>query len=461
MKGQARLGLPLVIPLLAWGCTSSSGPEDHAPEVSITAPLAGATFMRGDTVEVEVNASDPDGAVVAVRFYIDSRHVSVDSTSPYLFRWDTHGEDIGGHVLRAVAVDDDGYSSGRNIAVTIRWGDVAPEQLDDGWETSTATAQGIDAERLAAMMDEVGAGDYEFLHAILVARNGKLVFEEYFGDFGRYSLQHVQSTTKSVTSALIGIAIDRGEIGGVNDPMVDYLPEYAHLFDGGKEQLTIQHCLMMADGLEWNEHSIPYSDPSNDNTIGNNSVDYVAYVLGKPLVREPGTVWYYNSGCSMTLGAILRNATGLRADAYADQYLFDPLGIAPASWQVMGSGHIATHGGLFLRPRDMAKFGQLFLQDGVWEGEQVISAEWVAESTLPRLTSYAPYRYGYQWWFKEMNGYDVPFTAGGGGQYIYVVPELGLVVVTAADPYVTDYNADAEVRLLDLVERRILPAASY
>jgi CubicO group peptidase (beta-lactamase class C family) len=311
------------------------------------------------------------------------------------------------------------------------------------------------------MIDEILAGGYEFLHAILVARNGKLVLEEYFGQFGRNTPQHVQSTTKSVTSALIGIAIDRGEIGGVTDPMVDYLPEYAHLFDGGKEGLTIQHCLMMAVGLEWNEHSIPYSDPNNDNTIGNRSIDYVAYVLGKPLVHEPGTVWYYNSGCSMTLGAILTNATGLSVDQYTDQYLLGPLGVSYSSWQVMGSGHFATHGGLYLRARDMAKFGQLFLQDGVWDGEQVISAEWVAESTLPRLTSYAPFRYGYQWWFKEMNGYDVPFTAGGGGQYIYVVPELGLVAVTAADPYVTDYNADAEGRLLSLVERHILAAASH
>ncbi len=461
MKGQLWYRWLLVAPLLAWSCTSASGPDNRAPSVSIAAPLAGATFLRGDIVEVEVTASDPDGAVVAVRLYIDSRYAGVDSTSPYLFQWDTHGEDLGRHVLMAAAEDDEGWRSDRHVGVTIRWGDVAPEQLDDGWETSTASAQGIDAERLAEMMDEVIAGDYEFLHAILVARNGKLVLEEYFGDFGRNTLQHVQSTAKSVTSALIGIAIDRGEIGGVTDPMVDYLPEYAHLFDGGKEGLTIEHCLMMAAGLEWNEHSIPYSDPNNDNTIGNRSVDYVAHVLGKPLVYEPGTVWYYNSGCSMTLGAILRNATGLRADAYADRYLFDPLGIASASWQVMGSGHIATHGGLFLRARDMAKFGQLFLQDGVWEGEQVISAEWVAESTLPRLTSYAPFRYGYQWWFKEMNGYDVPFTAGGGGQYIYVVPELELVAVTAADPYVTDYNAAAEVRLLNLVERRILPAASH
>jgi len=459
MNSQARLRLLLpIVPLLAWGCTSSTGPEDHTPDVSITAPLAGATFMRGDRVEVEVTASDPDGAVVAVRLYVDSRHVGVDSTSPYLFRWETHGEYIGRHVLRAVAADDDGYTSGRDVAVTIRWGDIAPEQLDDGWATARASAEGIDVARLADMVDEIYAGGYEFMHALLVVRHGNLVFEEYFNGFERDSLQHVQSTTKSFTSAMIGIAIDRGEIGGVTDRMIDYLPEYAHLFDGGKEGMTIEHCLMMAAGLEWNEHSIPHSDPNNDNTVGNRSADYVAYILGKPLVEEPGTVWYYNSGCSMTLGAILRNATGWGADAYAAQHLFDPLGIAPSSWLVMGGGHIGTHGGLFLRPRDMAKFGQLFLQDGFWDGESVISEEWVRESTLPRLTVYADLRYGYQWWFKRMDGYDVPFTAGTGGQHIFVVPELELVAVTAATPSVLEVSPDQGRRVMSLFEYRILPA---
>ncbi len=451
--------LILLLPTLAWGCMSASGPDNRAPSVSIAAPLAGATFSRGDTVEVEVAALDPDGVVVAVWLYVNGAYVGVDSTSPYLFRWDTRGAGIGRNELRAVAGDDDGWRADGEIGVRIRWGDVAPDQLDDGWETARASAEGIDVARIADMVDNIYDGGYEFMHALLVARNGKLVFEEYFGGFERDSLQHVQSTTKSFTSALVGIAIDRGEIGGVTDPMVDYLPEYAHLFDGGKDGITIQHCLMMAAGLEWNEISTPTLDSSNDNIRGHMVPDYVAYMLGKPLVEEPGTVWYYNSGCPLTMGVILRNATGMRADDYAQQHLFGPLGIAPVVWPSINNGkHVGTHGSLYVRGRDMAKFGQLFLQEGVWDGEQVISAEWVAESTQPRLTVYGQVRYGYQWWFQEMSGYDVPYTSGYGGQHIYIVPELDAVIVTAADYSNTEGLGVQGERIARLAYYWIVPA---
>jgi CubicO group peptidase (beta-lactamase class C family) len=460
MRNRFRsLILPLVVQLAAWGCSSSSEPDNQSPVVSITVPQAGATFSRGDTVEVEVTASDPDGAVVAVWLYANNAYVGVDSTSPYQFRWDTRGAGIGRTVLEVVAGDDDGWRAGGEITVRIRWGDLAPEQLDDGWETARASAEGIDVAHIADMMDEIYSGGYEFMHALLVARHGKLVLEEYFNGFERDSLQHVQSTTKSFTSALVGIAIDRGEIGGVNDPMVDYLPEYAYLSDEEKERITIQHCLMMAAGLEWNEVSVPTYDPSNDNIRGHMVSDYVAYFLGKPLVAEPGTVWYYNSGCPLTMGAILKNATGTPADDYAEEYLFGPLGVAPAVWPSINSGkHVGTHGSLYVRGRDMAKFGQLFLQEGVWDGEQVISTGWVAESTQPRLTVSGGVRYGYLWWFEEMSGYDVPYTSGYGGQHIFVVPEFDTVIVTAADYSDSSGMPVQRARIMYLVKHWMVPA---
>lgn len=453
----------LLLPVLAWACTFTSAledqpPEDQPPEVSLAA-LPGASVSRGDTVDIEVTASDPDGAVVAVWLSVDSVLLGVDTTSPYLFRWDTRGERIGRHLVTAVAGDASYRRSSRSIEVSVRWPDVAPERLGDGWETSTASAEGIDAWRIARLLDHMAEGGYEFMHALLVVRHGRLVIEEYFGGFGRDSLQHLQSTTKSFTSALIGIAIDRGAIGSVDDPMFDYLPQYAWLRSPDKDRITIEDCLMMAAGLQWNEVTVPTDDARNDNMAGHRVPDYVAYMLAKPVVAPPGTRWYYNSGCSVTLGAILEHATGTPADAYAEQFLFGPLGISTWVWERINRGrHVGTHGSLYLRPRDMAKFGQLFLQRGAWNGEQLISAQWVEESTRPRFTVGGNVRYGYQWWFQPQHGYAAPLTSGYGGQHIIFVPALDAVIVTAADYSNADAITDQDDKILSLAGQWIVPA---
>jgi len=423
------------------------------------APVPGATFSRGDTVRVEVSASDSDGSIVSVWLYVDDVAVDEDLESPYLLEWTTDGTDIGEHTLRVVATDDDGWSESHSRRLSVRWTEFTPESLEDGWATSTLSAQGIDPDPFVGMMDRVYAEGYEFLHAVLVVRNGKLLFDEYFNGFTRDSMQHVQSTTKSFTSALIGIAIDRGEIASVTDPMLNYLPEYAHLINEEKAKITIQHCLMMAAGLQWNEISTPTLGEENDNIVGHRVADYIAYMLAKPVVSPPGIVWYYNSGCPLAMGAILKNATGVEADAYAREHLFGPLGISLFWWpKVNGWKHVGTHGSLYVRPRDMAKFGQLFLRNGMWEGERVISEEWVTESTEPRLTVGGNVRYGYQWWFDRMAGYDVPHTSGYGGQHIYVVPELDLVIVTAADYSDSDGISAQGQKITNLVRGTILPA---
>jgi CubicO group peptidase (beta-lactamase class C family) len=449
----------LLIPALAWACTFPSAlEEDRPPEVSLATPQ-GASVLRGDTVSIAVTASDSDGGVVVVWLSIDSVCVGVDSVPPYRFEWDTRGERLGRHVITAIAGDAAGRTSSRSMEVSVRWADVAPDQLDDGWATAPASAEGMDADRLRQTMDVMTAGGHEFMHALLVVRHDTLVVEEYFGGFARDSLQHLQSTTKSFTSALIGIAIDRGEIAAVSDPMFDYLPEYASLRTPDKDRITIEDCLMMAAGLAWNEISVPADDPSNDNQVGHRVGDYVAYVLAKPVIAPPGTVWYYNSGCSMALGAVLRTATGVPADAYAEQHLFGPLGIATWVWEHVNKGkNVGTHGSLYLRARDMAKFGQLFLQRGAWNGEQIISAHWVDESTRPRLTVAGDVRYGYQWWFKPQRGYDAPLTSGYGGQHIIFVPALDAVIVTAADYSNAGEIDEQDDEILRLVEQWIVPA---
>jgi CubicO group peptidase (beta-lactamase class C family) len=432
MRNVGVFGLLLAAALPVWSCSSSTEPENLPPSIIIASPTQGTVVPRGDTVRIAVSAADLDGSVTRVELYVDDGATAVDSTSPYELTWITREADIGNHRLRLVATDDQGWTADRHLRLVVRWADVAPETLDDGWQTATPGSRRIDPDLLADMMDRASGDGYEFLHALLIVRNGKLVFDEYFNGFTRDSMQHVQSTTKSFTSAVVGIAIDRGEIGSVHDPLFDYLPQYAGLNDEHKAKITVQHCLMMAAGLEWNETTVPTLDPNNDNIVGHRVPDYVAYMLAKPVVAAPGTVWYYNSGCPLTMGVILQNTTGLAADIYAQQHLFAPLGVTQFWWpRVNGWKHVGTHGSLYVLPRDMAKFGQLFLQRGRWEGERVISEAWVAESTQPRLTVGGTVRYGYQWWFNRMAGYDVTYTSGYGGQHIYIVPELDMVPTTA------------------------------
>jgi CubicO group peptidase (beta-lactamase class C family) len=448
----------LVVPFLAWGCSTSTDADNNRPSIYIASPAHGASFSRGDTVDIDVEASD-DGVVVAVRFYLDGVYIGVDSTSPYQYRWSTIDAVVGLRQLRVVVEDDGGAFASQEIAVWLRWAYFPPEQVVDDWQTSTLHEEGFDTLAIHAMMNTAYGDNFnDFMHAVLVVRNGNLVLEEYFGDFRRHNLNHLQSTTKSFTSALIGIAIDRGYIGGVDDPFFDYLPRYAHLRDADKDSITLEHVLTMTPGLEWNEMFVPTLDASNDNMIGNRGDDYVAYALAKPVIRVPGTEWWYNSGCSMTLGEILRSATGLGADQFASLYLFGPLGIRTYDWPIMAGGHVSTHGGLYLRPRDMAKFGQLYLQDGMWNGERVISEEWVVASTRPFIGAWGNTQYGYQWWFENVGGYDVRHTSGYGGQYIFVVPELDMVIVTAAGYDQGDIGQQVW-QILTMFRDRVLAAA--
>ncbi len=162
---------------------------------------------------------------------------------------------------------------------------------------------------------------------LLIVKDGKLVFEEYFGSQTPGDINIIYSCTKSFTSALVGIAIDQGLIGGVDMPIYEFFPEYPFLQEEDKSNITLQHVLTMTSGFEWNELSIPYSDPSNDNYIGNRSDSYLEYVLNKPVVDEPGTHWVYNSGNTIILAGIIRNVSSFQAADYAEQYLFNPLDI--------------------------------------------------------------------------------------------------------------------------------------
>jgi CubicO group peptidase (beta-lactamase class C family) len=298
------------------------------------------------------------------------------------------------------------------------------------WRTSAPEDQDMDSTRLQEMMTLIDQNDLAY-DSILVIRNGNLVMEEYRNGYNRDSKHHMQSATKSVSSMLIGIAIQEGFLDNVEQKVVDLLPGYTiDPTDTRKQELTLEHLLTMSDGLEWHELDFPYADPRN--TLGQmwSSLDAVQHVLDQPMARQPGEVWAYNSGTSILLGGILEQATGHDPLTFAQEYLFSPLDITDVEWHKTTGNHYHTDGGLYLRPRDMARLGYLMLRSGSWNGKKILSEEWVRRSSQAHYTTESGKGYGYQWWILE-NGIFVAH--GHHEQLIYVVPQADLVAVFTSE----------------------------
>lgn len=262
------------------------------------------------------------------------------------------------------------------------------------------------------------------IRSLLVSQNGKLIAEEYFASFFSDSLEHVRSVTKSVIATLIGIAIDKGIIGGVNDSITKYLDKSAE----GKEAITIKHLMSMTSGLEWRE---VMGNMEIDQWI--NSENPMKYVLDKPIEFEPGTQWEYSTGIIHLLSAILTNASGMSTLEFAKQHLFTPLGIGDVKWKLLNDGYY--HGGsrLQIKPKDMMKFGQLYANGGMFEGQQIVSKSFIEEATYLHEPGAVPEEgkgYGYGWWTGQDNGFKIFFASGYGGQTIIVLPDHNIVVVT-------------------------------
>ncbi|MHA2135147.1 MAG: serine hydrolase domain-containing protein [Candidatus Thorarchaeota archaeon] len=314
----------------------------------------------------------------------------------------------------------------------------------DEWRKASPLDHGVNETRLQAMMDYIEEGDHD-IHAAIVVRHGYVIWEEYPGD--RYNpsrLHTIQSCTKSFTSTLIGIAIQQGFIDNVSQKMIDFFPERTiENLDSRKANLTLHHMLTMSDGLHWTEHDYPYTDERNTHYQMEESNDPIQYLLDLPMAREPGEEFRYNSGMSILLGEIVEQVTGQHLVSFADEYLFDPIGIDRFNWYpMMTSGVIHTAGGLFLSARSMARLGYLMLNNGTWNDTEVVSNEWVEEATRTQVETPWNYGYGYQWW--TLPDYGVYAATGRYEQKIYVAPEDDLVVVFTAniaddDPRPTDY----------------------
>jgi CubicO group peptidase (beta-lactamase class C family) len=263
---------------------------------------------------------------------------------------------------------------------------------------------------------------------VLVIRNGYICFEDYPNPlFGEDTPHVMYSCTKSVSSALTGIAINEG-LYAIDDTVIDFFP--GHTFDNmdaWKEAITVQDLLMMRSGIPWDENTYPYGHILNDVTAMVGASDAVQFVLDKPMESEPGTDWNYNTGASHLLSAIITEESGGSTVAFADQHLFGPLGITTRVWATDQQGINWGGHDLYLRPRDMAKFGFLYLNDGTWENQQIVPSTWVATSTSALSTPYTDTGYGYQWWSTPSLG---SYSARGYlGQFIFVFEEYDLIIV--------------------------------
>jgi CubicO group peptidase (beta-lactamase class C family) len=346
-----------------------------------------------------------------------------------------------------------------------------PAKLDDGWTLATPKDAGFDPDKLCPLDKFISKRTGATIHGVVVVRHGKLVMERYYKgsdyrsevvEFGPTLKHSLFSISKGITSLLIGIARGEGKFPDLDAPAIDHLPaKYADLRTPDNARITIRDLLTMSSGLDWDE-TRPYSDPQNSEQQMERAPDPYRFVLQQRVSVTPGVVFNYSTGVTELLGLLLANSVGQSIDGYARDKLFGPLGITDFDWMKMvNTGQPFAGAGLRLRPRDMAKLGQLLLTDGQWNGTQVVPKGWVAESTKPRIKGYGYYSYGYQWWLGSTlsNSRDPPWTAGFGygGQRLFVQPDLALVVAVTAGDYVSRASLQGMIPL-DILEQHVLPA---
>jgi CubicO group peptidase (beta-lactamase class C family) len=339
-------------------------------------------------------------------------------------------------------------SSGNSDPAATRQGGGEPVPAGE-WPVSTPEEQGMDSQVLAAMLDEIYREE-PGIDAVTVVRNGHLILDATVSPFVAGEKHVINSCTKSIVSALIGIAIAQGHIEGVDQSVLELLPgrTVANL-DARKEAMTLEHLLTMTSGLDCQDSYLYQWRGLGEMR---NRDDWVQYQLDLPMVAEPGTIFEYCNGASFLLSAILQQATGLSAAEFAQENLFGPLGISDLDWPANPDGISIGWGGIEARPHDLAKIGHLYLNHGAWAGEQLVPSAWVEVSTAKYIPATLQGGYGYQWWIDDSGSYYMAL--GYAGQFLFVVPGLDMVVVFVSDLDDRDFYVPQ-----DLLVRYILPSA--
>jgi len=305
----------------------------------------------------------------------------------------------------------------------------------NSWIKTTPEEQGLDHAVLRAGTNYLRE-HYPNTTGFLVVRNGYLVWEEYIGGNTNFrTISSLRSVTKSITGTLIGIALQRGDIESLDQPLSDFFPEYfaANPSKSARGSTTIRELLTMQSGIEWDERRPPISFAPNTNVIDE--------MLALPQTAPPGEEYRYSSADAHLLSGIITRATGMTAIRYAGKYLFEPLGIGTRQWFTDPQLNEYGGTGLFLNAREMALFGMLYLNEGYWEGQQIFSREWASQALDRQVLlrrevkeeDLPPVWYGYQWWVRDQGGHMAGMAVGFGGTYIVVVPDLDMVIVITSD----------------------------
>lgn len=332
------------------------------------------------------------------------------------------------------------------------------------WKQAPPAEAGLDGKSLSAFDADLSGGRFPYVDSFLLVRCGLMAFEStYEHDYtaiyrktaalngplsaqsGPYDyldpvwypyyrktrMHTMQSVTKTVTSLVLGIAMDRGDFKAALDtPVMSWFRgQNIKYSEGRKQHMTLENVLTMTSGLDWNEDSVADDDPSSDSTRMEASGNWIEYVINHPMAAEPGTVFNYNSGGSELLAHIFHEETGLDVIDYAAKNLLGPLGIH-FIWKRAPNGLADTEGGLYLEPRDLAKIGYLVMKQGAWNGKQIVSKKWIAESLTPRVKGDDGLQYGFQWWlYPRPDGTFIPMSQGWGGQKLVIYPREEMIAV--------------------------------
>lgn len=312
-----------------------------------------------------------------------------------------------------------------------------PQNLTDGWETTSLIAQKVDTNLIYKLFNQFQEKKHQ-IHSIILVKDNKLILEEYFGE-NSLDVQHdLRSVTKSITSLLMGIAIEKGFIQSLDDPISKYLknPKPTKNLDPRKDQITIKNLLTMSTGLDCNDWD---QDSEGQEDRIYKKKDWIQYFLNLRMINKPGSVSTYCSMGTVVAAEIIERASGMSIDKFAQQLLFDPMGISNISWGHTSNKKVISSGKrIYMTSRDLAKIGQLVLNKGRWNQDQIVTATWIEKATSSK-TSISGIDYGFLWWnfsFKTGTGdFQGILATGNGGQYIMIFPDYDLVCIFTGGAY--------------------------